>query len=92
MKPIETAALLGDVVTPNAMNSRLWVLCSSSYWPSISAALIRLSDYLYDFGGRPDDLVDVHGTPGRLAHRHEIGALGRIPHRIAMELFCNADR
>jgi hypothetical protein len=36
------------------LNQRLWVLRSSDYWQSICAALIRLSDYLVNFGGAVD--------------------------------------
>lgn len=54
IKPAVAAKLLGSTVTPNAMNSRLWVLRSSAYWLDISIALIRLSDYL-DEEGAPID-------------------------------------
>ena len=52
--PVQAALLFGEVVTPNAMNERLWVLWGSSCWQSICAALIRLSDYLVDFGSPID--------------------------------------
>lgn len=50
--PGQAIALLGDDVSLNALNWRLWLLRSSAYWKSICAALVRLSDYL-----------DRHGAP-----------------------------
>ncbi|MBZ4521884.1 TniQ family protein [Mycobacterium avium subsp. hominissuis] len=46
VKPVAAARLLGEVITPNALNHRLWVLQASAYWLPMCAALIRLSDYL----------------------------------------------
>ncbi|AEV73457.1 hypothetical protein A9W98_34150 [Mycobacterium gordonae] len=46
VKPVAAARLLGEVITPNALNHRLWVLQGSAYWLPMCAALIRLSDYL----------------------------------------------
>jgi hypothetical protein len=54
VKPAAAARLLDEVITPNALNQRLWVLSSSDYWRSICAALIRLSDYLNNYGGDVD--------------------------------------
>ena len=50
VKTVAAARLLGETITPNALNHRLWMLRNSAYWQSICAALIRLSDYLNDFG------------------------------------------
>jgi hypothetical protein len=54
VKPVTAARLLGQAITPNALNHRLWVLRSSAYWQSICAALIRLSDHLDSFGASID--------------------------------------
>lgn len=54
VKTVGAARLLGDPVTANALNQRLWLLCGSAYWQSIGAALIRLSDYLNTFGAPID--------------------------------------
>jgi hypothetical protein len=50
VKTVAAACLLGETITANALNHRLWMLRNSVYWQSICAALIRLSDYLNDFG------------------------------------------
>ena len=47
LKLVVAAQLLGEVISANALNQRLWVLCGSAYWQSICAALIRLSDYIH---------------------------------------------
>ena len=60
VKPAAAAKLLGSTVTGNAMNHRLWVLRNSAYWPRVSAALIRLSDYL-DEEGAPIDYARRRG-------------------------------
>jgi hypothetical protein len=54
VKPVAAARLLGEVITPNAMNHRLWVLQGSAYWLPMCAALIRLSDYLNAYGAPID--------------------------------------
>lgn len=54
LKPVVAARLLEEVISPNALNQRLWVLCGSAHWQSICAAIIRLSDYLDDHGGPID--------------------------------------
>jgi hypothetical protein len=54
VKIVAAAGYLGERVSPNALNHRLWVLRSSAYWQSICAALIRLSDYLDDVGAPID--------------------------------------
>lgn len=46
VRPVEAARMLGVPASANALNSRLWVLGSSTYWRPACAALIRLSDYL----------------------------------------------
>lgn len=55
VKSVAAARLLGEAITPNALNSRLWVLRGSEYWMSISAALILLSEYLVEEDGGPID-------------------------------------
>lgn len=54
VKPVAAARLLGEVITPNALNHRLWVLQGSAYWLPMCAALIRLSDYLDANGAHID--------------------------------------
>lgn len=54
VKSVAAARLFGETITPNALNHRLWTLRNSAYWQSICAALIRLSDYLDDFGAPID--------------------------------------
>ena len=54
LKPVDAVRLLGEVNTSDTLNQRLWTLCGSTYWDSISAALIRLSDYLEEHGGLID--------------------------------------
>lgn len=54
VKTVAAADLLGERIAPNALNHRLWVLCTSAYWQSICAALIRLSDYLDGIGAPID--------------------------------------
>jgi hypothetical protein len=46
VKTVAADGLLGEAITANALNHRLWVLRTSAHWQSICAALIRLSDYL----------------------------------------------
>jgi hypothetical protein len=50
VKTVAAARLLGEAITPNALNHRLWMLRNSAYWQSVCAALVRLSDYLDDVG------------------------------------------
>jgi len=50
VKTVAAARLLGEKITANALNHRLWMLRSSAYWQPVCAALIRLSDYLDGFG------------------------------------------
>lgn len=54
VKPVAAERLLGEAITPNALNHRLWVLRSFAYWQSICVGLIRLSDYLDSFGAPID--------------------------------------
>lgn len=54
LKAVDAVQLLGGVNTSDALNQRLWTLCGSTYWHSISAAVIRLSDYLGEHGGLID--------------------------------------
>lgn len=51
LKAVDAVRLLGEVYTAEVLNQRLWTLCGSTYWDSISAALIRLSGYLEEHGG-----------------------------------------
>lgn len=61
VKPSAAAHILGEQVTPNAMNHRLWALQGSHYWLTICAAVIRLSDYL-----------DAHGAPIDYSRRRRL--------------------
>jgi hypothetical protein len=70
VKPAAAARLLDEIITPNAMNSRLWTLRSSAYWLSICAALIRLSDYLDAYGGAIDYRRRRHLNYSRLLSEH----------------------
>jgi hypothetical protein len=54
LKAVESAQLLGERHTAEVLNQRLWTLCLSEHWNSISAALIRLSDFLREQGGIVD--------------------------------------
>lgn len=54
LRPVEAAEVLGEAASANALNQRLWVLCGSPLWPSICAALARLSDYLNRYGAPID--------------------------------------
>ncbi len=54
LKPVDAVRLLGEVNTSDTLNQRFWTLCGWTYWDSISAALIRLSDYLEEHGGLID--------------------------------------
>lgn len=52
IKPFVAVRLLGVVESPSVLNQRLWALCDSSYWESMQQALVRLSDFLEQGGGR----------------------------------------
>jgi hypothetical protein len=54
VKTVAAARLLGEEVTPNALNHRLRMLRNTAYWQPICVALIRLSDYLDEFGAPID--------------------------------------
>lgn len=49
VKPVAAAELLGEAITPNALNERMWLLQGSAYWLPMCVALVRLSDYLDDY-------------------------------------------
>ncbi len=52
IKPFVAVRLLGVVESHSVLNQRLWALCDSSYWESMQQALVRLSDFLEQGGGR----------------------------------------
>lgn len=54
VRPVDAAKMIGEIATANALNQRLCVLCGLPHWRSISDALIRLNDYLVNFGSPID--------------------------------------
>jgi hypothetical protein len=54
IKPVAAVKLLGEAQIPNTLNGRLWTLCTSTYWESMCAGVIRLSEYLEERGGPID--------------------------------------
>jgi TniQ len=75
VKPVAAADLLGEAITPNALNHRLWVLQGSAYWLPMCAALIRLSDYL-----------DAHGAHIDYSRRRELDYSTLLPNDVWQQM------